>query len=124
MARVNPSSFDPVEPILLAILGVVAGTTIHTAIFSLDLAYALPWTRVLVFCVVGNLFWQVADAMSGSRRITLAIQHLTGPRMGLLGVVELLASRPDSHRALTELADQFGPIFKMHALFFRVRVST
>ena len=77
--------------------------------------------RAFVWLATANLVWSVASGVAFARRVSAAIEHLPGPKQSHLGVVQLFARRPDLHRALTELADDYGPIFRMRGLFFRVR---
>jgi hypothetical protein len=52
-----------------------------------------------------------------------ALKHLPGPKYPfLLGFMELL-ERKDVHRYATELAEQFGPIFKFRIMCFHVCAS-
>lgn len=50
-----------------------------------------------------------------------ALRHLPGPRYPWLpGMWSLLASK-EPHRRITELAEEFGAIFKLRLLVFHVR---
>lgn len=52
---------------------------------------------------------------------SVALRHLPGPKYPfLLGFMELV-ERKDVHRYATELAEQFGPIFKFRIMCFHVR---
>ena len=120
MSTVNPKTEDPVERIVFAALWLLAGGAVHTAVCQYGLASALVLSQYAFFGLFCYLLWQIATGIQRSRRITAATRHLPGPDLGILGVIKLFVIRQDTHRALTELADQFGPIFRLQALFFRV----
>lgn len=53
-----------------------------------------------------------------------ALKDIPGPKHPfLLGMMVDLVCRRDPHRYATELAEQYGPIFKFRLLIFHVRSS-
>jgi hypothetical protein len=53
-----------------------------------------------------------------------ALKHLPGPKHGpIIGLWSLLV-RKDLHRSATELAEQYGPIFKFRLLWFHVCIHS
>ena len=53
-----------------------------------------------------------------------ALKDLPGPKHPfLLGMMVDLVCRRDPHRYATELAEQYGPIFKFRLLIFHVSAS-
>ena len=112
-----------VDPIAFGILYVFAAGAVSVGFSQLGLQHVgiTLVVRALVGLSTANLVWSIASGVALARRVSAAIEHLPGPKQSHLGVVELFARRPDLHRALTELADDYGPIFRMRALMFRVR---
>ena len=53
-----------------------------------------------------------------------ALKDIPGPKHPfLLGMMVDLVCRKDPHRYATQLAEQYGPIFKFRLLIFHVRIS-
>ncbi|EIE19060.1 cytochrome P450 [Coccomyxa subellipsoidea C-169] len=64
--------------------------------------------------------WTVLRLATAMHKRSVALRHLPGPKYPfLLGFMELV-ERKDVHRYATELAEQFGPIFKFRIMCFHV----
>ena len=123
MHKVDPATFDPVEPIAFAVLYLLLTGLVTYVYTNLGLVHLLVILRGLLCCCAGYLGWTVHCAVTTARRCSAAVQHLPGPDLGHLGLLKILSQRADWHCALTDMADRFGPIYKARALFFRVRCS-
>ena len=57
------------------------------------------------------------------RRCNRAVQHLPGPKFSsAVGIFQLLASRKDLHRMVTEWVEQHGPLLQLSAGCQQVRL--
>ena len=121
MHKVDPATFDPVEPIAFAVLYLLLTGLVTYVYINLGLVHLLVFLRGLLCCCAGYLGWTVHCAVTTARRCSAAVQHLPGPDLGHLGLLKILSQRADWHCALTEMADTYGPIYQARALFFRVR---
>ena len=146
-AQVDPGNFDPVRDIARAALALLVAGAVNLLGAQLGLVQVDWALRGLVCLLAGYLVWIAAQSVALACRVSAAIQHLPGPKLNHLGVralpvslltcvaghacltiisafgpqvVEVFAHRPGLHRAITELADEYGPIFKLSALFYRV----
>ena len=121
MHKVEPATFDPVEPIAFALLYLLLTGLVTYVYTHLGFVPLLVILRSLLFCCAGYLGWTIHCAVTTARRCSAAVQHLPGPDLGHLGLLKILSKRADWHCALTEMADTYGPIYQARALFFRVR---